>query len=59
MGSKEHAKKKKRRPTVNISVPDIRKDNFGHWRAVVEGRQRFRYPLCKLKLSVRCEKCNA
>lgn len=42
---KVHVKKKKTGPTVNISVPDVRKDKFGHWLAVVEERQR-----CKLKL---------
>lgn len=54
---KEHVQKKKRGSGVNIPVPDVRKDKFGYWPDVVEERQRCRYPLCKVKSSVKYEKC--
>lgn len=49
---------KKYRPSTAVPPKDTRLDSVDHW-PVLGSRNRCRYPLCKGKSSVKCEKCDA
>lgn len=49
--------KKKKGPCQYIPPKDVRRDQYGHWPVLEDGKMRCKYPNCKGFTHTKCQKC--